>query len=208
MAIRYKEIAPMHTDAAAEATSTRAETVVAALRRRHFQARYVPTAQDALQAVLELVPEGAGVFLGESGPVDAQAVVSALWKRNTITGRGRTDARGRRIPGELQEERAVFLSDVYIATADAITLDGRILSADAGGNRVAPMIFGPGKVIIVVGTDCIVKDREAGFARIAQAWPQDGEPSDICTNRGMLESALPRFSQRINVILVGAAAAQ
>lgn len=41
-----------------------------------------------------------------------------------------------------------------------------IVNTDGGGNRVAPMIFGPAMVVIVVGVNKIVKDLDAAFDRI------------------------------------------
>lgn len=45
-------------------------------------------------------------------------------------------------------------------------MDGKLLNADGTGNRVAAMIFGPPKVIIVAGINKIVKDAEEGLRRI------------------------------------------
>ena len=45
-------------------------------------------------------------------------------------------------------------------------MDGRLVNMDGSGNRVAAMIFGPGKVIVVAGTNKIVKDLAAAEERI------------------------------------------
>ena len=62
--------------------------------------------------------------------------------------------------------RETLLSDVLIIGANAITMEGEIVSVDGSGNRVAGMIFGPKKVIVVVGRNKIVKDQAAALDRI------------------------------------------
>lgn len=62
--------------------------------------------------------------------------------------------------------RETLLSDVLIIGANAITMEGEIVSVDGSGNRVAGMIFGPKKVIVVAGRNKIVKDQAAALDRI------------------------------------------
>lgn len=44
------------------------------------------------------------------------------------------------------------------------------MNIDGGGSRVAPMIFGPRKVIMVVGANKIVKDVDCAIDRTKQIW--------------------------------------
>jgi len=46
-----------------------------------------------------------------------------------------------------------MLSDLYLCSSNAITLDGTLVNVDGMGNRVVAMNFGPKKVIIV-GESC------------------------------------------------------
>lgn len=46
-----------------------------------------------------------------------------------------------------------------------MTLDGRLVNVDATGNRIASMIFGPQKVIIVAGVNKIAENLDAAIAR-------------------------------------------
>ena len=50
----------------------------------------------------------------------------------------------------------------------AITLDGKLVNIDGMGNRVAPMIFGPRKVIVVVGANKIANSVEEALERVHQ----------------------------------------
>jgi hypothetical protein len=219
----------------------RANAVVEAMKRRHFQAQYVPDREAALAAVMALVPAGASVFRSDSVTLDQMGVIPALRARatNPVTYPQEKDGQGNNIHGDYDHnkelyfklQREVFLADVYITGANAVTLDGKIVSTDGAGNRVAAMIFGPRKVVIVVGVNKIVKDVDAAFDRIHEYCapvnvkrhldmhnrPWYGElpcastgictdcdhPRRICNYTGILEGALPRMADRINVVLVG-----
>ena len=65
----------------------------------------------------------------------------------------------------LQQMRESLMADIFVTGANAITLDGQIVSTDGTGNRVAGMIFGPKKVIIVVGVNKLVRNVEQALQR-------------------------------------------
>lgn len=65
-----------------------------------------------------------------------------------------------------EKARKALLSDVFITGANAITKDGIIVSTDGVGNRLSAVIFGPYKVIMVVGRNKIVDGIPEAFNRI------------------------------------------
>lgn len=74
-------------------------------------------------------------------------------------------------PDLTQDERLIIrrkelTSDLFITSTNAITLDGKLVNIDGTGNRVAAMIFGPKKVIIVCGVNKIVQNVEEALERI------------------------------------------
>jgi hypothetical protein len=72
--------------------------------------------------------------------------------------------------------RKALTSDVFVASTNALTEDGKLLNVDATGNRVAAMFFGPKKVIIVAGVNKIVKDIDAAEKRVREwAAPQNAK---------------------------------
>ena len=62
--------------------------------------------------------------------------------------------------------RAQLTADAFLTGSNAVTMDGRLVNTDGSGNRVAAMIFGPGKVIVVAGVNKIVRDVEEAEERI------------------------------------------
>jgi len=65
----------------------------------------------------------------------------------------------------LQKMRESLMTDIFITGANAITLNGQIVSTDGTGNRIAGMVFGPKKVIIIVGRNKIVGDLDSAIKR-------------------------------------------
>ncbi len=61
--------------------------------------------------------------------------------------------------------RESFFADGYFASTNAITEEGEIYNVDGRGNRVAAMIYGPNKVILIVGTNKIVKNIDEAVER-------------------------------------------
>lgn len=57
-------------------------------------------------------------------------------------------------------------ADVYLTSTNALTEKGQLVNIDGIGNRVTSMIYGPKKVIIVCGTNKIVKTVDEAIERI------------------------------------------
>lgn len=62
----------------------------------------------------------------------------------------------------LEKENA---SEVFIASANAISEDGQIVNIDGRGNRLAGLVFGKKRVYIVAGTNKICPDFESAVYR-------------------------------------------
>ncbi len=153
---------------------TLGQQVVASLQRRNITAFYVPTGRDAFKKVLELIPEGATVGWGDSTTIYQIGVFDEL----TRTRPGKVfDSFARKSDGShtlspperLDVQRKAATADVFLAGVNAVTIDGRLVSTDMTGNRVAPTIFGPKKVIMVAGANKIVNSLDEALQRVKQA---------------------------------------
>jgi len=140
------------------------ERVAEALRRNDFDAVYCKSAAEAAEEVLRLVPENGTVGLGGSWTVKELGVVEKLKARgNIILDHG---APGLENEERVRIRRAQLTADAFLTGSNAVTMDGRLVNTDGSGNRVAAMIFGPGKVIVVAGVNKIVRDVEEAEERI------------------------------------------
>jgi L-lactate utilization protein LutB len=213
-----------------------AKRAIENLNRRGINAQYAPGKKEALSMVMEMIPAGVTVGTADSMTLLQVGIISALKKRgqNDIFNPFERDAEGNRLfQGEQKEDlkRKSFFSDVFVVGTNAVTLDGKLVNTDAGGNRVAAMIFGPKKVIVVAGANKIVKDLEGALRRIREvAAPQNAlrigtkhhsaehmelpcatsgictdcnHPRRICRYTTIIEGVSSEHRGRINVVLVG-----
>ena len=214
----------------------RARVAVANLQKRNINAQYTSSREEALSVVLGMIPEGVAVVRGDSVSLDQVGVIPELRKRNQnkVIDPFERDAEGFYLADDEQVwrmQREAFTSDVFLTGTNAITLDGKLVNIDGRGNRVAAMIFGPKKVIVVAGVNKIVKDVDEAVERIHNiAAPinakrhylkhhiaefgdlpcvKTGRCVDcnhdwrICRNTVIIEGAYARVKGRINVVLVG-----
>lgn len=135
-----------------------------ALKRKRFEAVYVENRKEALHSILQRVPSHVTVGAGDSLTLKQIGVFEEL-KRRGFTLFWPFDE------NVAKEERRnvakkALLADVFLSGSNALTTDGKIVNVDASGNRVAGMIFGPKKVIIVAGVNKIVKNVEEALERI------------------------------------------
>ncbi len=143
---------------------TRAERACRALIKNDFDAVVAPNAEEAANLVMQYIKPGMSVGFGGSMTVRALGIQ----EKAVAAGAKLLDHNAPGITPE--EKRKVLLSqltcDVFISSANALTLHGEILNVDGNGNRVAALTFGPAKTIVVVGANKIVADEEEGWERI------------------------------------------
>ena len=140
-----------------------ATTIIKNLERRQMEGYYCATKEEAVQKVLELVPENASVGWGGSMTLLETGLTNALRDgsyqvidREAAT----TPEEQRRVYGE------ICCSDYFFMSTDAITLDGELVNIDGRGNRVSFLCFGPQNVVILAGMNKIVSDVESGVQRV------------------------------------------
>lgn len=79
-----------------------------------------------------------------------------------------------------EEKRSLYLAnfgaDFFLSGVNAISATGKIYNLDGNGSRVAPMIYGPKKVILLCGTNKITETDEEAIDRIRRiAAPLDAK---------------------------------
>jgi hypothetical protein len=138
------------------------ETVVDALRQNNFDpVIYVEKAKDAVPAILAMIPEDATIEMAGSISV-AQLGILDILKQRGYKGLDRPK------PGEFsfEEMRKRPRRDLLLVSTNAVTLDGKLVNTDGIGNRVAAMVFGVKKVILLIGANKIVRNVEEALDRV------------------------------------------
>lgn len=134
------------------------------LKENNISAFYVKDRQRAFEKVMSMIPEGSVVGLGDSLTLRQIGVVDALTKGNyTFLNPWKP---GISIEESVKLKKRALTSDVFVTGTNALTTDGKIVNVDGHGNRVAAMLFGPNKVVIVVGVNKIVENLEEALKRI------------------------------------------
>lgn len=140
------------------------EKVAEALKRNGFKAVFCKGRAEAAEEILRLVPEPGTVGLGGSRTVAELGVVDILRERgNTILDHS---APGLKNEERIQVRRSQLTCDVFLTGTNAVTMEGQLVNTDGNGNRVAAMIFGPGRVIVVAGINKVVRDLAGAEDRI------------------------------------------
>jgi hypothetical protein len=176
-----------------------ADKIIENLKKRNMEGIFCETASQAVEAIVKMIPEGVLVGLGGSESIIQAGLVEALRKMNIrLLDRYREGVTKDEVD---RMRREGMLSDVYIASSNALTLDGKLVNMDGIGNRVAAMIFGPRKVILLVGRNKVVGTVEEAVSRIKNhAAPLNSVRVDIktpCSSRGYCQEPHCRHPHRI-----------
>lgn len=140
----------------------RGQLLVKNLRSRHFEAYYVPDCAQALEKALELIPQDA--LVGWGGAMSAQQIglLDAV-KAGPYRVLDRDTAK---TPQEREEIMLRCLgSDVFLCGANALSLDGQMVSIDGNGNRVAAIVYGPRSVLVIAGMNKVCDTLEDALRR-------------------------------------------
>jgi hypothetical protein len=141
-----------------------AETIIKNLKKRGIDGVYCENSAQAVEAIRHMIPAGSLVGLGGSETIIESGLVNALRRMDIrLLDRYKEGVR----KDEVDEMRRQGLSaDIFICSSNAITADGKLVNIDGTGNRVAAMIYGPKKVIVITGMNKVVPDLDAAIARV------------------------------------------
>ncbi|MFO7942068.1 MAG: lactate utilization protein [Bacillota bacterium] len=141
----------------------RCEKVAEGLKKRDFEAIVAEDMEEASARILEMIDVEDTVGIPGSVSVRELGLVEALSERGNgvvqhwVSGRSREEMRSLRL--------AELNSDVLLSGTNAITLDGKLVNIDGTGNRVASMVYGPDKVIVIAGANKIADDLDEALKR-------------------------------------------
>lgn len=144
----------------------RVKRTIENLEKNNMNGYYVQTEEEALKKIEELIPEGNTVSVGGSMTLFEVGVIDLLRNgKYNFLDRYKEGLN----PADMKEiHRKSFFTDVYLTSSNAITEKGELYNVDGNGNRVAAMLYGPDKVILVVGRNKIVKDIDEAILRVKE----------------------------------------
>lgn len=137
-----------------------------ALEKNGMKAYLVEDAQAARELVNAMIKDHETVCDGGTMTLQETGILDMLNHRDLVF-HSHSDPTMTREQSDA-EARKAFSADTFIASTNAVTLQGELVNIDGHGNRVSAMIFGAKQVIIVAGYNKIVEDEEAAKKRIRE----------------------------------------
>jgi hypothetical protein len=144
------------------------DQVAARLRERNMEAIVVDGADQARDAVLERLPEGAEVHAGKSKTLQEIGVTPVLAMEGTYNYLRNIYLKMDRETQKREIRKLIAAPDYMVGSVSAVTLGGILVAASATASQLGPYAVGGGKVILVVGSQKVVPDLDSAFARIRE----------------------------------------
>lgn len=139
---------------------------ISALQKNNMNGYLVKDKDELISKIEEIVSEGSTVACGGSMSLFETEVIDYLRS-------GKYNFLDRYKEGLTREEvikiyKQALVSDAFFTSSNAVTENGELYNVDGNGNRVAAMLYGPERVIVICGVNKIVKDVEAAIERNKQ----------------------------------------
>jgi hypothetical protein len=142
----------------------RARKTVEKLEAHDFKALYVKSRQEAVEEIWKYITPKTRVGAAGSITIRELGILDQLEKQgNIVYDHWKPGLSKEKI---LEIRKSQITSDLFLGSVNAITMNGELVNIDGAGNRVNSHIFGPGKVILVVGYNKIVEDVQEGIKRV------------------------------------------
>ncbi len=138
--------------------------VIAALKLNNMDAVYCEKKEEIVPTVQKMLFDGCVITAGGSVSLKESGVSELISSdRYNFIDRSRPAI----TPEEqLNAYKAAIGADFFFCSANAVTEKGELINVDGLCNRVSSIAFGPQKVIMIVGSNKIVKDIDEGFLRV------------------------------------------
>ncbi len=134
------------------------------LEKNNMETHFLKAKEDVVPLIDSIIKPNSTVFIGGSVTLTETGVIEYLktgkhkfYDRNNpnLTDEGVTDILVKTYGG-----------DVFLCSSNAVTEEGELYNVDGRANRISAIAYGPKKVIIVVGTNKIVKNLDEAVKRV------------------------------------------
>ncbi|KAF9582729.1 hypothetical protein BGW38_010836 [Lunasporangiospora selenospora] len=190
----------------------RVDKTKAALEANGFKVHLVDSRYEAFEAIKKLIPDGASVNNAHSTSLEEIGFITYLKGQTPWNNVHATILAEKDMAKQSELRRTIGSTvDYYLTSMSAVTEDGKLAHADLSGSKVGGVAFGAANVIVLAGSNKIVKDedeaweRTNGFALAAEsARARDayGVPASAIVNYEVIKKANPFAPERIQVVLV------
>lgn len=141
---------------------------VASLDRNGFTALYCDTQKSAAEYIIAGAADSVTIGFGGSMSVVSLGVEQLLREQGKEILNHGNPALSR--DERLEIMRHQLTCDLFLSGCNALTLNGELVNIDATGNRVGAMLFGPRRVIVVVGRNKLIDGTPQDAIKRVKAW--------------------------------------
>jgi L-lactate utilization protein LutB len=138
------------------------EKLIRNFEKRNISASYFKDLKEVKSKIFKMISKGSLIGIGNSRTLKKMKLSKDLTKKGYRV-LDKTLAKSKEESVELK--RRALLTDFYITGTNAISSEGHIVNIDHSGNRVAAMIYGPKKVIVVIGINKITETLDQAIDR-------------------------------------------
>ena len=136
---------------------------VQAINKNNMNGYYAKDREELIRIIEDIVNENSLVSCGGSMTLFETGVMKHLRSgRYKFLDRYKDDITREEVVNMFKES---FFADAYFTSSNAVTENGELYNVDGNGNRVAAMLYGPEKVIVICGVNKIVKNVEEAIKR-------------------------------------------
>lgn len=156
------------------------EALVKKLKKNYFEAYYTETKEEAASLLSTLIPDGSIIGVGDSHSFYQLNMEEELKARScrlipnvaALNLHGYNSSEYGYVKAPTREKARDILadyltSDVFVLSANAITMEGEIVNVDGVGNRIAGSLYGADRIIVIAGVNKIVQNEAEARSRIA-----------------------------------------
>lgn len=139
---------------------------IAGLKANGIEALFVESGEDAKRKVMEMIPQGAQVFTSSSTTLDTIGLPKEINESGNYNSvRAKLNSMDRNTQG-VEMKKLGAAPEWVIGSAHAVTQKGEIVIASNTGSQLPSYSHGAAHVVLVVGTQKIVKDMDEAMGRL------------------------------------------
>ena len=172
------------------------QELISNFEKRNINAYFVTNAEEAVRTALDLVSPGSRVGFGGSVTLEQIGILDLLREREDVELLDRTKIKE---PDDLHRLYVeMFGCDLFLTSANAVTMQGQLVNVDGRGNRVAAVTYGPRRVIVIAGKNKITKNLDAALERVRKvACPKNVERMKKLAESSPIASTIEITEERI-----------
>ncbi len=132
-------------------------------KKRNFDPFFFENREQALKFFFDKINKENSIGYGGSRTLSQLSIIEKLRK----DGYNLLDRNNENNSLEIRNkiERDIFSCDIFISSANAVSLKGQIINIDLNGNRVGAISFGPKQVYLFIGYNKITPDLNSAIYR-------------------------------------------